>query len=84
MLKPALALLQEKEPMGTAGPLALARDILDDGSGDPFFVLNRCSFQPILLAAVWSASFSALGRLVHQRACVVLSIPTKCCHCWLQ
>ena len=33
--------LQEQEPMGTAGPLALARDILDDGSGDPFFVLNR-------------------------------------------
>ena len=31
---------QEKEPMGTAGPLALARAILDDGSGDPFFVLN--------------------------------------------
>lgn len=31
---------QEKEPMGTAGPLALAREILDDGSGDPFFVLN--------------------------------------------
>lgn len=28
--------------MGTAGPLGLARDILDDGSGDPFFVLNRC------------------------------------------
>lgn len=27
--------------MGTAGPLALARDILDDGSGSPFFVLNR-------------------------------------------
>ncbi len=39
--------LQEKEPMGTAGPLALARDILDDGSGDPFFVLNSdviCEF----------------------------------------
>jgi hypothetical protein len=33
---------QEKEPMGTAGPLALARDLLDDGSGKPFFVLNRC------------------------------------------
>lgn len=31
---------QETEPMGTAGPLALARKILDDGSGDPFFVLN--------------------------------------------
>ncbi|MCO5607779.1 hypothetical protein L7F22_061980 [Adiantum nelumboides] len=31
---------QEFEPMGTAGPLALARDKLDDGSGKPFFVLN--------------------------------------------
>lgn len=27
--------------MGTAGPLGLARHILEDGSGDPFFVLNR-------------------------------------------
>jgi mannose-1-phosphate guanylyltransferase len=26
--------------MGTAGPLALAREILDDKSGEPFFVLN--------------------------------------------
>jgi mannose-1-phosphate guanylyltransferase len=26
--------------MGTAGPLALARDKLVDGSGEPFFVLN--------------------------------------------
>lgn len=31
---------QEKTPMGTAGPLALAREILDDGKGSPFFVLN--------------------------------------------
>jgi cell division septation protein DedD len=31
---------QETEPMGTAGPLALARSLLDDGSGSPFFVLN--------------------------------------------
>jgi mannose-1-phosphate guanylyltransferase len=31
---------QETEPLGTAGPLALARDKLADGSGDPFFVLN--------------------------------------------
>lgn len=27
--------------MGTAGPLALARETLDDGKGTPFFVLNR-------------------------------------------
>ena len=31
---------REETPMGTAGPLALARDILDDGTGEPFFVLN--------------------------------------------
>lgn len=31
---------RETEPMGTAGPLALARDKLVDGSGEPFFVLN--------------------------------------------
>ena len=31
---------QETEPLGTAGPLALARDKLDDGAGDSFFVLN--------------------------------------------
>ena len=41
---PALARFapQEREPMGTAGPLKLAEEILADGSGDPFFVLNRC------------------------------------------
>jgi hypothetical protein len=39
--------LQEKEPMGTAGPLALAKELLDDGSGQPFFVLNRCAQQRV-------------------------------------
>ena len=37
----AVHVAQEKEPMGTAGPLALANEILNDGSGNPFFVLNR-------------------------------------------
>ncbi|XP_057971021.1 mannose-1-phosphate guanylyltransferase 1-like [Malania oleifera] len=31
---------QEIEPLGTAGPLALARDKLIDDSNEPFFVLN--------------------------------------------
>lgn len=38
---------QEPEPMGTAGPLALARSILETGDGAPFFVLNSdviCEF----------------------------------------
>lgn len=30
------------EPLGTAGPLALAKEILDEGNDTPFFVLNRC------------------------------------------
>lgn len=32
--------------MGTAGPIGLARALLDDGSGEPFFVLNRCAYIP--------------------------------------
>ncbi|KAK2972309.1 hypothetical protein RJ640_014367 [Escallonia rubra] len=31
---------RETEPLGTAGPLALAREILIDDCGEPFFVLN--------------------------------------------
>ena len=31
---------QETEPLGTGGPLALARGKLTDDSGEPFFVLN--------------------------------------------
>ncbi|CAD7694979.1 unnamed protein product [Ostreobium quekettii] len=42
-----ITISQENVPMGTAGPLALARELLDDGSGEPFFVLNSdviCEF----------------------------------------
>ncbi|CAG9466737.1 unnamed protein product [Pedinophyceae sp. YPF-701] len=35
-----ISVSKEDEPMGTAGPLAIAAKTLDDGSGDPFFVLN--------------------------------------------
>eukprot|EP00753_Platysulcus_tardus_P022584 PLAT9788.1.p2 GENE.PLAT9788.1~~PLAT9788.1.p2 ORF type:complete len:388 (-),score=156.51 PLAT9788.1:174-1337(-) len=38
---------QEEEPLGTAGPLALAREKLDVGDGEPFFVFNSdvtCEF----------------------------------------
>ncbi|RXM34601.1 Mannose-1-phosphate guanyltransferase beta [Acipenser ruthenus] len=41
-----ISLSHEKEPLGTAGPLALARELLTDNS-DPFFVLNSdviCDF----------------------------------------
>uniref|UniRef100_A0A3Q3CFF0 mannose-1-phosphate guanylyltransferase n=1 Tax=Haplochromis burtoni TaxID=8153 RepID=A0A3Q3CFF0_HAPBU len=41
-----ISLSHEKEPLGTAGPLALARDLLNDDS-EPFFVLNSdviCDF----------------------------------------
>jgi len=39
---------QETTPLGTAGPLALARDILSDG--DPFFVLNSDVICPFPFA----------------------------------
>jgi len=41
-----ITLSQETEPLGTAGPIALAKDLLDDG--EPFFVLNcdiACEFS---------------------------------------
>ena len=40
LLGVTITLSKEDEPLGTAGPLALARDKLDDGTGEPFFVLN--------------------------------------------
>lgn len=33
-----ITISRETEPLGTAGPLALAKDLLNDGK--PFFVLN--------------------------------------------
>lgn len=41
-----ITLSQEREPLGTAGPIALAKDLLNDG--DPFFVMNcdiACEFN---------------------------------------
>jgi mannose-1-phosphate guanylyltransferase len=35
-----ITLSHEDEPLGTAGPLSLAKDILCDGTDEPFFVLN--------------------------------------------
>lgn len=36
-----IILSQETEPLGTAGPLALAKDLLYNENNEPFFVLNR-------------------------------------------
>ena len=41
-----ITLSQEREPLGTAGPLALAKELLNDG--EPFFVMNcdiACEFN---------------------------------------
>lgn len=38
---------KEDKPLGTAGPIALARERLLDGTDEPFFVLNSdvtCSY----------------------------------------
>ena len=61
-----LIVTQEKEPMGTAGPLRLASDILDDGSKDPFFVLNRCA-----CGLIWSGVCAKAGlSMLHQKDAV--------------
>ena len=60
---------QEDTPMGTAGPLGLARDILNDGTGDPFFVLNSdviCDFPLVDMLAFHRAK-GAEGTILVRR-----------------
>uniref|UniRef100_A0A2P2I609 mannose-1-phosphate guanylyltransferase n=1 Tax=Hirondellea gigas TaxID=1518452 RepID=A0A2P2I609_9CRUS len=56
----------EDEPLGTAGPLKLAEKELDDGSGEPFFVLNSdviCDF-PFRKMADFHAKHGKEGTIV--------------------
>lgn len=56
---------QEPEPMGTAGPLALARDVLHNDEGVPFFVLNRCvADEPGREGAEWGLLGQGWGKSV--------------------
>jgi len=55
---------QETEPLGTAGPLALARELLNDG--EPFFVLNSdviCEF-PFADLLAFHKSHGAEGTIM--------------------
>lgn len=66
---------QEDTPMGTAGPLGLARAILDDGTGDPFFVLNSdviCEF-PLAEMLAFHRAKGAEGTILVTR----VSDPSK-------
>ncbi|XP_050760490.1 mannose-1-phosphate guanyltransferase beta isoform X1 [Gymnogyps californianus] len=63
-----ISLSHEKEPLGTAGPLALARDLLAEG-GEPFFVLNSdviCEF-PFAALARFHQQHGGEGSLVVTR-----------------
>ncbi|NXW93203.1 GMPBA guanyltransferase, partial [Alopecoenas beccarii] len=63
-----ISLSHEKEPLGTAGPLALARDLLAEG-GEPFFVLNSdviCEF-PFAALAQFHRQHGGEGSLVVTR-----------------
>ena len=56
--------------MGTAGPLALARDILDEGTGEPFFVLNSdviCEF-PLAEMLTFHKGHGAEGTILVTQA----------------
>ena len=61
----------EEEPLGTAGPLALARDVLALG-GQPFFVLNSdviCDFPFRYLIVASSLCVYVYCHLVLQEEC---------------
>lgn len=56
----------EDEPLGTAGPIKLAEKELDDGTGEPFFVLNSdviCDF-PFKKMAEFHAKHGKEGTIV--------------------
>ncbi|NXY13038.1 GMPBA guanyltransferase, partial [Atrichornis clamosus] len=63
-----ISMSHEKEPLGTAGPLALARDLLAE-DGEPFFVLNSdviCEF-PFAALARFHQQHGGEGSLVVTR-----------------
>ncbi|NXY38155.1 GMPBA guanyltransferase, partial [Pomatorhinus ruficollis] len=63
-----ISMSHEKEPLGTAGPLALARDLLSE-DGEPFFVLNSdviCEF-PFAALARFHRQHGGEGSLVVTR-----------------
>ncbi|KAM6062344.1 mannose-1-phosphate guanylyltransferase catalytic subunit beta isoform 2-T2 [Chlamydotis macqueenii] len=63
-----ISLSHEKEPLGTAGPLALAQDLLAE-DGEPFFVLNSdviCEF-PFAALARFHRQHGGEGSLVVTR-----------------
>lgn len=59
----------ETEPLGTAGPLALARKHLDDGTNSPFFVFNSdviCRY-PLAELVTFHKAHGGEGTLVVTR-----------------
>ena len=66
--------------MGTAGPLALARQELDDGSGEPFFVLNSdviCEY-PLKEMLAFHKARNAEGTLLVTKVRANQRTP-RCC-----
>lgn len=73
-----ITLSHEDEPLGTAGPLALAKDILDDGSGEPFFVLNSdviCAY-PLAEMMAFHKRKGAEATILVTKVCYQSADPT--------
>lgn len=67
---------REFEPLGTAGPLALAKDKLIDGSGQPIFVLSSdviCEF-PLKEMLEFHKSCCAEASVMVTRVCALNSL----------
>ncbi|CAA7019071.1 unnamed protein product [Microthlaspi erraticum] len=70
---------QETEPLGTAGLLALARDMLVDESGKPFFVLNSdviCEY-PLLEMIEFHKTHGAEASIMVTKGVVVTEEATE-------
>jgi len=77
---------REFEPLGTAGPLALAKDKLIDGSGQPIFVLSSdviCEF-PLKEMLEFHKSCCAEASVMVTRSSLCQTRGSEIHHQWLQ
>lgn len=68
---------QETEPLGTAGPLALAKEKLIEESGEPFFVFNSdiiCEY-PLREMIEFHKAHGGEASILVTKVCVFINFP---------
>lgn len=67
----------KRQPLGTAGPLALDRDNLVGGSGEPFFVLINCD----IISEYHFAELMGFHKSHGDEATIMVTKVNPCGHC---